>query len=91
MKLQLTQAGYQTFTGQLGITTFTNGLSDMELSVEECAGIANIYQCDKIVTGTDVGKDDITDPSVVTSDTTGDFNVDTAPAPIDPTAPAIAA
>ena len=86
MKLKLTQPGFETFTGQLGLTTFTNGQSDNELSVEECAGIAAICRCDEVVGSVDVGADDITDPNIVQQDATGSFNVDTFQAPVDPNA-----
>jgi hypothetical protein len=81
MKIRLTQPGYESFTGLFGSLTFTNGLSDDEVSIETAAGIANLIQCDRVEDDIDVGQFDVTDPSIVVRDTTGDPDVANEPAP----------
>lgn len=83
-KLKLTQPGYENFTGLLGAITFTNGLSDLEHSPETCAGVAAIMQCDRVIGRTDTGEDDVTDPTIIRHDNTGDFDASSNPAPGEP-------
>jgi hypothetical protein len=83
MKLRLTQAGYESYTGLLGNLHFTNGTSDLDVSVETAAGIANILQCERIDGVADDGDMDITDPSIVVRNTAGDTSVADTPAPVD--------
>lgn len=83
MKLRLTQPGYENFTGLLGSMTFTNGTSDLEVSVETAAGMANIVRCERIDASVDTGQMDTTDTAVVVHDTAGDVDAATEPAPVD--------
>jgi hypothetical protein len=84
MKIKLVQPGYENFTGHMGQVNFTNGISDVDLSVEQQATIAAIYQIDEWNGTADVGPLSVTNDQVNVEDTTGDFNAATAPAPSEP-------
>ncbi len=46
MRLKIIQAGYTNFTGRLGTQTFTNGISDNDLTAEQAMHIASLMQVD---------------------------------------------
>ena len=49
MKMKLTQPGFENLTGRLGITEFVDGTSVNDITFEEFAGLANIYQAEYTV------------------------------------------
>lgn len=81
MKIRLTQPGYEALTGMLGNLSFTGGLSDLDVSAETVAGIANILQCDT-VDGAAATLADDTDPAQQVDNTAGDADQATTAAPL---------
>ncbi len=49
MRLVLKQTGYTTFTGRLGTQTFTNGMSDHDLTEEQGMQIAALMEVDWVM------------------------------------------
>lgn len=46
MKLRLTQAGFENYTGQMGVTFFEDGLSTNEVSTMDATRMAAVMQCE---------------------------------------------
>lgn len=46
MKLRLTQPGYETFTAQLGVIFFENGLSTTDVKPQDAVRIASQFLCE---------------------------------------------
>ncbi len=46
MKLRLTQPGYETFTAQMGVTFFDNGLSTTDVKPQDAVRIAAQFLCE---------------------------------------------
>lgn len=44
MRIKLTQAGYENFTGMLGAVEFVDGSSDYGVSPQQASGILNIVE-----------------------------------------------
>ena len=74
MKIQLTQQGYTNFTGFIGVVSFTNGISDNDLTDSMRSGIAAVYSCGDYNGSTHsvVAKKDVTNPAWNPFDTSGD-------------------
>jgi len=71
-KIQLTEPGFTSFTGQMGNVWFTNGVSNYDVSEEQMAGIAATMRVEHI---TDAGisvNSDITGTAVIVEDLTGE-------------------
>lgn len=81
MKIRLVQAGYEAYTGQVGLVAFTSGLSDEEVSAQTAAGVAAVVQITIEEGGQNDGIMDVTNPAVDVSDTEGDYDAAEAPAP----------
>lgn len=46
MKLRLTQPGFETYTAQMGVTNFENGLSTTDVSVMDATRMAAVMGCE---------------------------------------------
>lgn len=46
MKLRLTQPGFETYTAQMGVTFFENGLSTTDVSVMDATRMAAVMGCE---------------------------------------------
>lgn len=50
-KLKITEPGWEGFTGLLGITQFTDGVSDEDLNINEARRLATIVRMEDVVDG----------------------------------------
>lgn len=48
MRLKLLQAGFENYTGQMGVTFFQNGLSVNEVSEQDARRMAAVLQCETV-------------------------------------------
>ncbi len=48
MRLKLLQAGFEKYTGQMGVTFFENGLSVNEVSEQDARRMAAVMQCETV-------------------------------------------
>lgn len=46
MRIRLTQPGFATYSGQMGVMTFTDGLSDHDVRPQDAIRMAAVMQCE---------------------------------------------
>lgn len=48
MKLKITQPGFETYTGLLADVTFTNGVSDRDVTAAEAANLTTLFRTELV-------------------------------------------